>query len=325
MDNLLFAFNALAPLLGLAILGYFLRRKRIVNEEFIGYLNRYIFVVALPVLIFQTMSSLDDWDLVNWSVVWFATVMITVVTIIGFLFIRLTSQPNNIKPVLMQAFFRGNFIIVGIPLALRIGGLEALSMMVILNAVLYPLTNFYSIVTFRLWPNEHKKKPQLTKDLIVSTFKNPLIISFGVGLIALLFQSQWFWVTENAVFIPDTIGLVAATATPMAMIAVGGQVKLERARDLSASIAIGVVGRLVVVPTFVFTVAILLNDWIGFEGSWAPMIAIFASPVAVASVAITKGLDGDDEFASQIVLWSTAFAVISLFVIVVLFRFIGLL
>ena len=325
MSNFFFAVNALAPLLGLALLGYFLRRKAIVTEEFIGYLNRYIFVVALPVLIFQTMSSLEDWSFVSWSVVWFAFVMLTIVAVLGYIFLRFIQQPNHIRAVLMQAFYRGNFIIVGIPLAIRLGGVEALSMMVILNAILYPLTNFYSIITFQLWPNQLHKSKSMQKELITNTFKNPLIIAFIVGIVALTFQSTWQAFTEVAVFIPDTLSLIAATATPMAMLAIGGQFKLSQAKVLRLPIFIGVFGRLVIVPIFVFSVALAMSNWIDFSSHWAPMIAIFASPVAVASVAITKGLNGDDEFASQLVLWSTALAVVSLFVFVVIFRTYGLL
>ncbi len=325
MDNFFFAVNALAPLLGLASLGYFLRRKEIVTEEFIGYLNRYIFLVALPVLIFQTLASLEDWTLVNWSVVWFAFVMITVVTVLGYLYVVFIRQTRAIKAVLMQAFYRGNFIIIGIPLAIRLGGVEALSMMVILNAILYPLTNLYSIFTFQLWSDHQERNQTMRKEFIANTFKNPLMIAFFIGLMALVFQAQWLAVTNVVSFVPDTLNLIAATATPMAMIAIGGQFKLAQAKALRMPIFIGVFGRLVVVPSFVFIVALLVNPWIDFSNHWAPMIAIFASPVAVASVAITKGLNGDDAFASQLVLWSTAFAVISLFVFVVLFRTYGLL
>ena len=323
--SLLFAFNALAPLLALAALGYFLRRRGIFDEVFIGYLNRYIFLVALPVLIFQTLSRINDVSMINWGVVWYATVMINVIAILGYLILLIIPEKRRIKPVLMQSFYRGNFIIIGIPLAIRLGGIEALSMIVVLNAVLYPLTNLYSIITFQLWRSDEIESTGFTRDLINSTIKNPLIISFLLGVIVFFFQTEWLWVTTNLAFIPDTMSLIAVTATPMAMIAIGGQFKLEQAKELRSSILIGVFGRLIVTPLLVFSVALLLNDWIGFEDNWAPMFAIFATPVAVASVAITKGLNGDDEFASQLVIWTTALAVFTIFIFVVIFRTFGLL
>jgi predicted permease len=86
-----------------------------------------------------------------------------------------------------------------------------------------------------------------------------------------------------------------------------------------------VIGRIVIVPIFALSIAFSLSGIIDFSYGWAAIIALFASPVAVASVSVTKGFDGDDELASQIVIWTTALAIITLFIIVVLFRFYGLL
>jgi len=111
----------------------------------------------------------------------------------------------------------------------------------------------------------------------------------------------------------------------MALIAIGGQFEVRRVKHLRKPLIIGVLGRLVLVPLITFTLAYGLHRLIPFSDSWAALIAIFASPVGVSSVAVTQGLKGDEELASQIVIWTTALAVITLFVIVIIFRVLGLL
>jgi predicted permease len=111
----------------------------------------------------------------------------------------------------------------------------------------------------------------------------------------------------------------------MALIAIGGQFSFHRVKSLAKPIIVGVLGRLVMVPLVALTAAVLLRHVINFDNAWAALIGIFATPVAVASVAVTKGLKGDDELASQMVMWTTSFAIVSIFVAVVVFRSMGLL
>jgi len=118
---------------------------------------------------------------------------------------------------------------------------------------------------------------------------------------------------------------VISARVAMALVAVGGQFRAKRSRDLMKPLIAGVIGRLFVVPVFAFSLAALLSNVIRFDGAWAGLVSIFASPVAVASVAVTKGLEGDDEFAGQLVIWSTAMAVFTLFFLIVIFRQLGLL
>ncbi len=325
MESFVFAFNALAPLLALALLGYFLRASRLVGATFIEHLNRYIFYVALPVLIFNALADMGDFSRVNLHVVFFAVAMIFVIVMIGYVFLRFFKTADKHKPVLLQGFFRGNFVLIGIPLAIRLGGDEALTVIVILNAFLIPLTNLMSILVFKLWRENGRFTWKKFGRTVKETITNPLMIAVFLGLAAFALQAQWLAFSERVVFVPETLELIAATATPMALVAVGGQFRAKRSRDLLRPLIAGVSGRLVVVPAFAFSLAALLSGFIRFEGSWAGLVSIFASPVAVASVAVTKGLEGDEELAGQLVIWSTAMAVFTLFFLIVIFRQLGLL
>ncbi len=324
MNSFLFALNALAPLLTLAVVGYSLKRFKVINDEFIHYLNRFIFYVALPVLIFVTIAGIEDMREIEWGVVVFAAIMILLITVIGYVVVYGLRMPNSHRPVIAQAFFRGNFTLIGIPLAIRLGGLEALSMIVILNAFLIPITNFLSIITFSVFKENRGFSLTMFRQLMRTTMRNPLMIGIALGFMAFILQPAWFWVNDYVPVVHETLDLIAVTATPLAMIAIGGQFQMQRAKLYAGSLFTGVFGRLVAVPTFVFMMTFLVRHWIDFSHAWAALIAIFASPIAVSSVAVTKGLDGDDELASQLVLWSTAFAVFSLFFIVVLFRMMNL-
>ncbi len=325
MENFAFAFNALAPLIFLALLGYYLRQKQVLSDNFISHLNRFIFVVALPVLIFVTLANVEGLEKISWGVVWFSIVMTFVVVLAGTFAVLFWQGKKEHKPVVLQSLFRGNFVLIGIPLAMRLGGNDYLSVVLILNVFLIPLVNALSIVVFHLFQKTERFTMRMFFGLLTDTFKNPLMIAVVLGILAIVFEAPWIALKENAGVFVETLDYIAVTATPMALIAVGGQFKITRSRALMSPILFGSIGRLVAVPTVVFVSAVLLRPWITFDHSWAALISIFASPVAVSSVAVTKGLGGDDELASQLVLWTTAAAVFTIFFIVVLFRYVGFL
>ncbi len=325
MEHFVFAFNALMPLLFIALIGYFIRRWGLIGQDFINGLNMYIFYIALPILIFSTLSGVDDLGAFNWPVILFAIAMISIVLVVGFFFLSAITLETRTKEVVLQAFFRGNFVIIGIPLAMRIGGEEAINVVILLNAFMIPISNTFSILVFRVWRSSNGFNMQVFMRFIDATFKNPIMIGVILGIIGLMLQDWWISLTETVVVIPDTIDFVVASVTPMALIAVGAQFQMKRARVFARPIAIGVIGRMIVVPAVVFTLALTVFRFIDFSGTWPAMIAVFASPIAISSVAITKGLDGDDELAGHMVIFSTALAVFTIFILVVLFRSFGML
>ena len=63
MDNFIFSINATIPIFLVILLGWFLMKIHIITEEFANVANKYLFKVALPVLLFRdiaTTSILDD-------------------------------------------------------------------------------------------------------------------------------------------------------------------------------------------------------------------------------------------------------------------------
>ncbi len=325
MESFFFAYEALVPLLLVAVVGYLLRRVGLVGEAFVQQLNRYVFYIALPVLIFTTLTDMEDFRLVDGGVVAFAVIAILFVVAVGIFYVRLAPLRGVERPIILQALFRGNFVLIGFPLAERLGGFEALQVLVILNAAMIPLANFGSIVVFRLYDGSTTTREVLWR-LLKSTAGNPIMIGVFAGLLAFLVGFP-AGLPQGVAVLPDALDYISRTATPMALVAVGAQFRMERTRTMLRPIIHGVASRLVVVPLVVFLVALAIERPLGldFTPAWPALIALFASPVAVSSVAVTQELGGEEELASQIVIWSTALAVLTIFTFVVFFRSTGLL
>lgn len=59
MDSLLFSFNATVPVFLMIVLGMLLRKLGWMSEEFASQLNRFVFMLPLPVLLFQDLATVD--------------------------------------------------------------------------------------------------------------------------------------------------------------------------------------------------------------------------------------------------------------------------
>ena len=59
MSNLIFSLNATMPIFLTMILGLFFRKVGILDESFTSKMNKFVFKIALPVLLFQDLSDSD--------------------------------------------------------------------------------------------------------------------------------------------------------------------------------------------------------------------------------------------------------------------------
>ena len=59
MDNFIFSLEATMPVFLVMVVGYFLRRIGMLNESFCAVANKYVFKVALPLLLFKDIAETD--------------------------------------------------------------------------------------------------------------------------------------------------------------------------------------------------------------------------------------------------------------------------
>jgi len=65
MDTLLFALNAVLPILFLITFGYVLKRTKFFNDNFLAVGNKFVFRIALPALLYYTIYSISDIKEIN--------------------------------------------------------------------------------------------------------------------------------------------------------------------------------------------------------------------------------------------------------------------
>ncbi|WP_413926742.1 AEC family transporter [Clostridioides sp. ZZV14-6387] len=82
-------------------------------------------------------------------------------------------------------------------------------------------------------------------------------------------------------------------------------------------ILLGVCGRLILVPTIFLPISILL----GFRNvELASLMIMLSAPTAVSSFTMAQQMDSDSELAGQIVVFTSAFSIITVFLIIFILK-----
>ena len=313
MSDFLFAVNATAPIVIMVAIGYFLKRIGMLDGTVAKTLNKLVFRVFLPCMLFLNMYKIESLANVNFTFVWY-TIIATLVLFIGaVLAVIFFTKENPKRGALLQSVFRANYALVGIPLATSLFGTEGAIAATVLSAFIIPVFNSLAVVGLCLFSSE--KKPSVKK-ILIGIVKNPLIQSIAIGFAALGIRALFvkFGVSFRLTDLEPvykTLNSLSSVATPLALLVLGAQFELSAIPELKKHIIFGVVARNLVVPVVGLAVAYFLGC---FEGAhFATFVAVFCTPVAVSSVPMAQEMDADVSLAGQLVIWSTILSAISIF------------
>ena len=148
MENLLFTLTAILPIILPILLGYFLKRLHFFKEGFLTEVNKLVFRILIPILLFSNLY-LADLSEINWAFVGFSAAAILVLFLIGLVVVLFIPNRKQ-KGVILQATFRSNYAIIGIPLATLLGGEVAGAEASVIAAVSVPLFNMLAVIALNI-------------------------------------------------------------------------------------------------------------------------------------------------------------------------------
>ncbi|MBQ3022083.1 MAG: AEC family transporter [Clostridia bacterium] len=311
MENLIISFKVVAPLLILMLLGAFLLRIHIFDTATVKKMNGAVFRVFLPVLIFNNIynSSIDD--VKNITTALYIVVIVITMFLFSMLYVVLTEKDNKKRGVMVQGICRSNFVIFGLPICMSVCGGGVMGKVAVAVAIVVPVLNIFAVLSLEIFRGG---KPNIKK-ILKGIITNPLIIASIIGIIVLVSGIKLPSIIENAV------SDISKIATPLALVLLGASVNFCTVRGNLKQLITVIAGKLIVMPLVGFTIAAML----GIRGSdMALLIAAFASPTAVSSYPMAIEMGGDGDLAAQIVAFSTAICIITVFMWVFILKQLGL-
>jgi predicted permease len=229
MDNLIFALDTTIPIFLLMVVGYFLKRVRLIDDVFASKLNGFVFKVTLPVLVFEDLATVDFKEAWDAKFVLFCFV-VTVASITISSLLSLLIRAKNERGEFIQASYRSSAALLGLAFIQNIYGSSGLGPLMIIGSV--PLYNICACIVLTITSPVRNSDDDaeashidtaIIRKTVISVLKNPIIIGIFVGLV-------WSFLR---IPIPRVLGSVVsrigATATPLGLIAMGASFEWKKA------------------------------------------------------------------------------------------------
>ena len=218
----------------------------------------------------------------------------------GIGFALIFEKSNKSRGALIQAIYRSNFVLMGLPIVGNIFGSGRLGMTSMLVTVIVPMYNILAVITLEVFRGESIKITKILKGIVT----NPLIIGSVAGILFAAFGIKLPEIAESV------ISDMASAATPLALIVLGASFEFASIKRYKKNLIAVIFARLIIVPAISLSVAIM----IGFRGiDLVSLIGIFASPCAVSSYTMARQMDSDYELSAGTVVFTTMLSCFTLF------------
>lgn len=313
MDSFIFSLNATMPVFLVIVLGYVLKQLGLFTDEFCRVGNKYVFLVALPVLLFRDIAQTNLYTDFKLSFVLYCAGVTTLVFLGVWFLAAHILKDKSLVGAFAQASVRSSAAILGIAFVENMYGNAGLAPLMIVSAV--PLFNIYSVIILTFSANGGQHGKEAIRKACINVLKNPIIIGIVLGLPFSLLRI-------DIPTIPlKMIESVGATATPLALLVVGagfeGTKALAKIKPTLWATAI----KLVILPAVFLPLAIAL----GFhDAELVAVLIMLGSPTTVSCYVMATNMGNDGELSTSIIVLTTLLSSVTLTGWIFLLRSMGL-
>ena len=221
MDNLVFSLNATVPIFLMMVLGLFFNKIGWMDEEFANKMNKFVFRMPLPVLLFGDLAVVDikeAWD-TKFVIFCFIITLISITIAIG---ISCLLKDRNIQGEFIQAAYRSSAALLGIAFIQNIYGNSGQAPLMIIGSV--PLYNIMAVVVLAFFqPGQSGIDGAVLKKTLKGIVTNPIILGIVAGLLWSLLG------IPIPKILNKTVSGIGATATPLGLMAMGATFNFRQA------------------------------------------------------------------------------------------------
>jgi len=294
--------NAIFPIFALLFLGKLLFQIDITNSAFLKTSDQLVYYIFFPIMLFWKVGSAAPDKATSLNLCIAVIISVLIVYLLSLLAIKIFNITNFKAGSFSQSCYRFNTYI-GMAVVMNALGEEGIRYFGIMIGFTIPIINILAVTTLIWFSNKKNSLSQNIKYLSKALVSNPLIIGCFAGL---LFANFNFSFPE---FIDNTFSLMTSVTMPLALLSIGGSLKLDVAitHQKNAFIASGL--KLIVLPLIGYS---LLNL---FEIKGLPLKAgmiFFTLPTSTAIYVLSAQMDSDTQLASAAIVASTIFSFVFL-------------
>lgn len=301
MENLIFSLNATIPIFLMMLLGMLFRKLGWMDEVFAAKMNKFVFLVPLPVLLFEQLATVDFSEVWDIKFILFCFVVtaisITISTLISMLW-----KDRSIKGEFIQATYRSSAALLGIAFIQNIYGTAGMAPLMIIGSV--PLYNVMAVVVLSLFkPGNNSFDKALVKKTMKGIVTNPIIIGIVAGFVWSALK------LPMPLILHKTVSSIGATATPMGLMSMGATFEMKKATSKMKPTLVAVFMKLVGFCAIFLPVAAML----GFRNEQLiAILVMLGSATTVSCFVMARNMGHEGTLSSGVIMMTTLLSAFTL-------------
>ncbi len=311
MENLIFSLNATLPIFLLMVLGYIFNKIHLIDDKAASWMNKFVFKVALPLLVFQDLAEQDFMGTWNGKFVFFCF-MATIISIaVISLFSRLVLKDKSLRGEFIQGSYRSSAALLGIAFIHNIYGEASTGMapLMILGSV--PLYNIFAVIILTLTAapmpdtgsasnikisDSSNEKRALMKKTLIGIITNPIIIGILAGLLWSVLK------IHEPKILKTTVTNLGSLATPLGLMSMGATFDFRKALGNAKIAFLASFIKLFVLVAVFMPIAVRM----GFAGEQiVAILVMLGSATTVSCYIMSKSMGHEGVLSSSIIMLTT--------------------
>ena len=301
MENLIFSLNATIPIFLMMLLGMLFRKLGWMDEVFAAKMNKFVFLVPLPVLLFEQLATVDFSEVWDIKFILFCFV-VTAISITISTLISLLWKDRSVKGEFIQATYRSSAALLGIAFIQNIYGTAGMAPLMIIGSV--PLYNIMAVVVLSVFkPGNNSFDKALVKKTLKGIATNPIIIGIVAGFVWSALK------LPMPLILHKTVSSIGATATPMGLMSMGATFEMKKATSKMMPTLVAVFMKLVGFCAIFLPMAALL----GFRNEeLIAILVMLGSATTVSCFVMARNMGHEGTLSSGVIMMTTLLSAFTL-------------
>ena len=301
MENFIFSLNATIPIFLMMLLGMLFRKLGWMDEVFAAKMNKFVFLVPLPVLLFEQLATVDFSEVWDIKFILFCFV-VTAISITISTLISLLWKDRSIKGEFIQATYRSSAALLGIAFIQNIYGTAGMAPLMIIGSV--PLYNIMAVVVLSVFkPGNNSFDKALVKKTLKGIATNPIIIGIVAGFVWSALK------LPMPLILHKTVSSIGATATPMGLMSMGATFEMKKATSKIKPTLVAVFMKLIGFCAIFLPVAAML----GFRNEEMIVILVMlGSATTVSCFVMARNMGHEGTLSSGVIMMTTLLSAFTL-------------
>lgn len=294
--------TTIIPIFVIIFLGWIARMKGMIPPEFLNPANRITYYLAIPAMIFRSISQGSLKKDFQPDVLLFTLGSLLLFFFFTWFFSRIAGIPKQQSGTFVQTSFHGNLGYIGLAVAYYFLGDQGLARAGILAGFLMVVQNFLAVSVLQFHA-EGLSPDKRIREILLKIIANPVILSAMCGI---LFSLSGL---PMPLLLGRSLDILRGLALPLSLLLIGASLSFAQLRSRKYLLSVSAVMKLLLLPGLGFA---LYRLWGISPADFIPGLILLASPTATISYVMAKEMRGDADFAVAAISLTTLLSSFSL-------------